>query len=154
MLRPDMRRLFASCAQSFTWACLPRLNITRTNCASLKPASPSRKKSSRIVINSEAGRRIIVLVATSEGMVVAGPSREGLAFLLLPAGPAVVLVAGYALFGLPSARRPAWGAEAAPALSSLGYRAGPPLSVNFGMPLSCDLCVYLSFMGGRALLSF
>ena len=44
--------------------------------------------------------------------------------LLLPAGPAVVLVDVYNLFGLPPARRAAWGAEAAPALSSLGYRAG------------------------------
>ena len=59
-----------------------------------------------------------MFVATSEGMV-------GLAFWLLPAGPAVVLVDGYALFGLPPALRAAWGAEAAPALSSLGYRAGP-----------------------------
>ena len=54
-----------------------------------------------MVINSEAGRRIIVLVATSEGMVGCGPSRLGLAFLLLPAGPAVVLVDIYALFGPP-----------------------------------------------------
>ena len=56
--------------------------------------------------------------------MVAGPSRLGLAFWLLPAGPAVVLVDGYALFGLPPALRAVWGAEAAPALSSLGYRAG------------------------------
>ena len=73
-----------------------------------------------------------MLVATSEGMVALGPSRVGLAFLLLPAGPAVVVVDGYALIKLPLARRAAWGAEAAPALSSLGYRAGPPLSVKVG----------------------
>ena len=78
--------------------------------------------------------------------MVAGPSRLGLAFLLLPAGPAVPLVDGYALFGLPPARRAAWGAEAAPALSRLGYRAGPPLSVNLGRlalvirPSTCPLC--------------
>ena len=66
-----------------------------------------------------------MFVATSEGMVLCGPCRLGLAFWLLPAGPAVVPVDGYALFGLPPARRAAWGAEAAPALSSLGYRAGP-----------------------------
>jgi len=34
-----------------------------------------------------------------------GPSRLGLAFWLLPAGPAVVVVDDYALFGLPPARR-------------------------------------------------
>ena len=88
----------------------------------------------------------MVFVATSPGMVVVGPSRVGLAFWLLPAGPAVLLVDGYALFGLPPARRAAWGAEAAPALSSLGYRAGPPLSVNLGRlalvicPSTCSLC--------------
>ena len=65
-----------------------------------------------------------MFVATSEGMVLCGPCRLGLAFWLLPAGPAVVLVDGYALFGLPPALRAVWGAEAAPALSSLGYRAG------------------------------
>ena len=53
-----------------------------------------------------------------------GPSRVGLAFWPLPAGPAVVPVDCYALFWLHPARRAAWGAEAAPALSSLGYRAG------------------------------
>ena len=73
-----------------------------------------------------------MLVATSPGMVGCGACRLGLAFWLLPAGPAVVLVDGYALFGLPPARRAAWGAEAAPALSSLGYRAGRRSSV---MPL-------------------
>ena len=73
-----------------------------------------------------------MLVATSEGMVVVGPSRVGLAFLLLPAGPTVLLVDSYVLFGLPPARRAAWGAEAAPALSRLGYRAGRGSS---GMPL-------------------
>ena len=82
--------------------------------------------------------------------MVAGPSRLGLAFWLLPAGPAVPLVDGYALFKLPPARRAAWGAEAAPALSSLGYRAGPPLSGC----LSCDLSFYLSFMRERVLLHF
>ena len=73
-----------------------------------------------------------MLVATSEGMVACEPRRSGLAFLLLPAGPAVPLVDGYELCGLPPARRAAVGAEAAPALSSLGYRAGRRSSV---MPL-------------------
>ena len=78
-----------------------------------------------------------MLVATSEGMVALGCPLVVVqlscgAYLLLPAGPAVVLVDGYALFGLPPARRAAWGAEAAPALSSLGYRAGRRSSV---MPL-------------------
>ena len=79
--------------------------------------------------------------------MVAGPSRLGLAFWLLPAGPAVVLVDGYALFKLPPARRAAWDAEAAPALSSLGYRAGRRSSGC----LSCGLSFYLSFACVRVL---
>ena len=74
--------------------------------------------------------------------MAAGPSRVGPALLLLPAGPAVVLVDVYNLFGLPPARRAVWGAEAAPALSSLGYRAGLAAS----QLLSCNLSVYLSFV--------
>ena len=78
--------------------------------------------------------------------MVAGPRRLGLALLLLPAGPAVVLVDGYALFGLPPARRAAWGAEAAPALSiELGLSCGAAVERR----LSCDLSVYLSFVRGR-----
>ena len=123
-LRPDMRLLFASCVQVFTWACLPRLNITLTNCVRVRPASPSFRKSSRIVINSEAGRRIIVLVATSEGMVVVGPSRVGLAFLLLPAGPAVVVVDGYALFGLPPPGGPRVGCRGSSGAIELGLSCG------------------------------
>ena len=78
-----------------------------------------------------------------------GPSRVGLAFLLLPAGPAVVLVDGYALFGLPPARRAAWGAEAAPALSSLGYRAGLPFECASLVicPSTCPLCAEDSSCG-------
>ena len=75
--------------------------------------------------------------------MVAGPRRLGLAFLLLPAGPAVVLVDGYALFGLPPARRPAWGAEAAPALSSLGYRAGPPFERDASLVICPSTCSHL-----------
>lgn len=79
--------------------------------------------------------------------MAAGPSRLGLAFLLLPAGSAVLLVDGYALFGLPPARRAAWGAEAAPALSSLGYRAGltalsPAMSPSTSAMLA-DECSYV-----------
>ena len=80
--------------------------------------------------------------------MVAGPSRLGLAFWLLPAGPAVPLVDGYALFKLPPARRAAWGAEAAPALSSLGYRAGPPLSWNLGR-LALVICPYTCPLGAE-----
>jgi len=66
-----------------------------------------------MVINSEAGRRIIVLVATSEGIlgcplpVVQLPCG---AYLLLPAGPAAPLVYCYELCG-PRTRQ--CGAEAA-----------------------------------------
>ena len=56
--------------------------------------------------------------------MVAGPSRPGLAFWLLPAGPAVPLVDGYALFGLPPALRAVWGAEAAPGAIELGLSCG------------------------------
>ena len=84
-----------------------------------------------MVINSEAGRRIIVLVATSEGMVVCAALAGGPAVScplpvvqLLPTGAALLPVVWFEFFGLPPAQRAAWGAEAAPALSSLDYRAG------------------------------
>ena len=97
--------------------------MTLTNCANFNPAVPSFKKSSRIVINSEAGRRIIVLVATSEGMVALGCPLVVVqlscgAYLLLPAGPAVVVVDGYALFGLPPAQQAVWRCRGSSALIS------------------------------------
>ena len=85
--------------------------------------------------------------------MVAGPSRVGLAFLLLHAALAVPLVDGYALSGLPPARRAAWVPKQLGAIE-LGLSCGAAVEREFGMLLSCDPSLYLFFVRGGAPLSF
>ena len=81
---------------------------------------------------------------------MAGPSRLGLAFLLLPAGPAVVLVDGYEFFGLPEPAPGRLRGRGSSGAIELGLSCGAPFERNASLaicPSTCPLCAEESSYG-------